>query len=83
MDAFLDKIIRGNSQKPLVYEVFENLLFFYFACICKILEDKTFTYPGILIIVVLIGLVIIFQTNIKNVVSAIFNTINSNVGKIK
>ena len=37
----------------------------------------------ILIIVVLIGLVIIFQTNIKNVVSTIFNTINSNVGKIK
>lgn len=37
----------------------------------------------ILIIVVLIGLVIIFQTNIKSVVSTIFNTINSNVGKIK
>ena len=37
----------------------------------------------ILIIVVLIGLVIIFQTNIKGVVAAIFNTINSNVGKIK
>lgn len=37
----------------------------------------------ILIIVVLIGLVIIFQSNIKNVVSTIFNTINSNVGKIK
>ena len=37
----------------------------------------------ILIIVVLIGMVIIFQTNIKNVVSTIFNTINSNVGKIK
>ena len=37
----------------------------------------------ILIIVVLIGLVIIFQTNIKGVVSTIFNTINSNVGKIK
>ena len=37
----------------------------------------------ILIIVVLIGLVIIFQTNIKNVVAGIFRTIESNVGKIK
>ena len=37
----------------------------------------------ILIIVVLIGLVIIFQTNIKSVVSTIFSTIQTNVGKIK
>ncbi len=37
----------------------------------------------ILIIVVLVGLVIIFQTNIKNIVSKIFATISKNVGKIK
>ncbi|MCI5944268.1 MAG: hypothetical protein MRZ41_06200 [Eubacterium sp.] len=37
----------------------------------------------ILIIVVLIGLVIIFQTNIKGIVTAIFRTMQSNVGKIK
>ena len=37
----------------------------------------------ILIIVVLIGLVIIFQNNIKGVVSSIFATIQSNVGQVK
>ncbi|HIW59267.1 MAG TPA: hypothetical protein H9880_05215 [Candidatus Anaerobutyricum avicola] len=37
----------------------------------------------ILIIVVLIGLVIIFQTNIKSVVSTIFSTIETNAGKIR
>lgn len=37
----------------------------------------------ILIIVVLIGLVIIFQTNIKSVVESIFKTIQTNAGKIK
>lgn len=37
----------------------------------------------ILIIVVLIGLVIIFQTNIKSVVASIFSTIRTNAGKIK
>lgn len=37
----------------------------------------------ILIIVVLIGLVIIFQTNIKNVVSSIMGTIQTNAGKIR
>ena len=37
----------------------------------------------ILIIVVLIGLVIIFQTNIKGVVSTIFSTIETNAGKIQ
>lgn len=37
----------------------------------------------ILIIVVLTGLVIIFQSSIKNVVNGILNTINSNVSKIK
>lgn len=37
----------------------------------------------ILIIVVLIGLVIIFQTNIKSVVASIFSTIQKNAGSIK
>ena len=37
----------------------------------------------ILIIVVLIGLVIIFQTNLKGVVSTIFSTIETNAGKIQ
>lgn len=37
----------------------------------------------ILIIVVLIGLVIIFQSNIKNVVSSIFSTIETNAGKVR
>ena len=37
----------------------------------------------ILIIVVLIGIVIIFQTNIKGVVSSVFSTIQTNAGKIR
>lgn len=37
----------------------------------------------ILIIVVLIGLVILFQTNIKNVVASIFSTIQTNAGKVQ
>ncbi len=37
----------------------------------------------ILITVVLIGLVIIFQTNIKAIVNGIFSTMQSNVGQIK
>ena len=37
----------------------------------------------ILIIVVLIRLVIIFQTNIKGVVSSVFSTIQTNAGKIR
>ncbi len=37
----------------------------------------------ILIIVVLIGLVIIFQTNIKSVVASIFSTIQKNAGSIR
>lgn len=36
----------------------------------------------ILIIVVLIGLVVIFQSNIKSVVSKIFTKINSGVSKV-
>ena len=37
----------------------------------------------ILIIVVLIGLVIIFQTQIKKVVDSIFKTITSTTGQVK
>lgn len=37
----------------------------------------------ILITVVLIGLVIIFQNNIRDIVNAIFKTMQSNVGQIK
>lgn len=37
----------------------------------------------ILIIVVLIGLVIIFQTQIKKVVDAIFKTITTKTGQVK
>lgn len=37
----------------------------------------------ILIIVVLIGLVIIFQSNIKGVVASIFSTIQKNAGSIR
>jgi Flp pilus assembly pilin Flp len=37
----------------------------------------------ILIIVVLIGLVIIFQTQIKKVVDSIFKTITSKIGQVK
>lgn len=37
----------------------------------------------ILIIVVLIGLVIIFQTQIKKVVDGIFKTITSKTGQVK
>ncbi len=46
-------------------------------------EDGMGVVEVILIIVVLVGLVIIFQTNIKNIVSKIFTTISNNVGKIK
>lgn len=38
---------------------------------------------GAKLFVVLIGLVIIFQTNIKGVVSTIFSTIETNAGKIQ
>ncbi|HJC31594.1 MAG TPA: hypothetical protein H9934_05640 [Candidatus Anaerobutyricum faecale] len=46
-------------------------------------EDGMGVVEVILIIVVLIGLVIIFQTNIKSVVSTIFSTIENNAGKIR
>ncbi|WP_416387282.1 Flp1 family type IVb pilin [Anaerobutyricum hallii] len=38
---------------------------------------------GARFIVVLIGLVIIFQTNIKGVVASIFSTIQKNAGSIR
>lgn len=37
----------------------------------------------VILIVVLIGLVIIFQTNIKGVVASIFSTIQKNAGSIR
>jgi len=41
------------------------------------------TREGVKIIVVLIGLVIIFQTNIKGVVASIFSTIQKNAGSVR
>lgn len=41
------------------------------------------TREGVKIIVVLIGLVIIFQTQIKTVVNNIFKTITSKTGQVK
>ncbi|MDD7114716.1 MAG: Flp1 family type IVb pilin [Lachnospiraceae bacterium] len=53
-------------------------------CVSVLKEDSGMgVVEVILIIVVLIGLVIIFQTNIKTVVSSIFKTIQTNAGKIK
>ena len=46
-------------------------------------QDGMGVVEVILIIVVLIGLVIIFQTNIKGVVASIFSTIQKNAGSIK
>ena len=46
-------------------------------------EDGMGVVEVILIIVVLIGLVIIFQTNIKGVVASIFSTIETNAGKVQ
>ncbi len=46
-------------------------------------QDGMGVVEVILIIVVLIGLVIIFQTNIKSVVASIFSTIQKNAGSIK
>ena len=46
-------------------------------------DDGMGVVEVILIIVVLIGLVIIFQTNIKSVVSSIFATIEKNAGQVK
>ena len=46
-------------------------------------DDAVGVVEIILILVVLIGLVIIFQTNIKSVVSTIFSTIETNAGKIR
>lgn len=47
------------------------------------LRDGMGVVEVILIIVVLIGLVIIFQTNIKGVVASIFSTIQKNAGSVR
>ena len=54
-------------------------------CLKKIMtsQDGMGVVEVILIIVVLIGLVIIFQTNIKSVVASIFSTIQKNAGSIR
>ena len=51
----------------------------------KFLEDESGmgVVEVILIIVVLIGLVVIFQSNIKSVVSKIFTKINSGVSRVR
>ena len=51
----------------------------------RLLKDETGmgVVEVILIIVVLIGLVIIFQTQIKTVVNNIFKTITSKTGQVK
>ena len=46
-------------------------------------QDGMGVVEVILIIVVLIGLVIIFQTNIKGVVASIFSTIQKNAGSVR
>lgn len=55
------------------------------SCLKDILasQDGMGVVEVILIIVVLIGLVIIFQTNIKSVVASIFSTIQKNAGSIR
>ncbi|HIT61077.1 MAG TPA: hypothetical protein IAC33_07600 [Candidatus Fimousia stercorigallinarum] len=51
----------------------------------RFMEDETGmgVVEVILIIVVLIGLVIIFQTQIEKIVNNIFKTITSKTGKVK
>lgn len=51
----------------------------------RFLEDESGmgVVEVILIIVVLIGLVIIFQTQIEKIVNNIFKTITSKTGKVK
>ena len=46
-------------------------------------EDGMAVVEVILIIVVLIGLVIIFQSNIKSVVASIFSTIQRNAASVR
>lgn len=47
------------------------------------IEISISNIPPVKFFVVLIGLVIIFQTNIKGVVSSVFSTIQTNAGKIR
>lgn len=74
----MDIVLSGiwNRLKNRFFETKDNLT--------EVLgEEGMGVVEVILIIVVLIGLVIIFQTNIKNVVASIFKTIETNAGKIK
>ncbi|RGI90456.1 hypothetical protein DXD91_04700 [Anaerobutyricum hallii] len=59
---------------PLVHRCLQSIL---------LSQDGMGVVEVILIIVVLIGLVIIFQTNIKGVVASIFSTIQKNAGSIR
>lgn len=61
-----------------IYTYFRNRVY-----MAAVSEDGMGVVEVILIIVVLIGLVINFQTNIKSVVSTIFSTIENNAGKIR
>ena len=61
-----------------IYTYFRNRVY-----MAAVSEDGMGVVEVILIIVGLIGLVIIFQTNIKSVVSTIFSTIENNAGKIR
>lgn len=61
-----------------IYTYFRNRVY-----MAAVSEDGMGVVEVILIIVVLIGLVIIFQTNIKSVVSTIFSIIENNAGKIR
>ena len=61
-----------------IYTYFRNRVY-----MAAVSEDGMGVVEVILIIVVLIGLVIIFQTNIKSVVSTLFSTIENNAGKIR
>lgn len=47
------------------------------------LQSILLSQDGMGVVVVLIGLVIIFQTNIKGVVASIFSTIQKNAGSIR
>lgn len=65
--------------------IWKNKLTLWKRRLCATLkgEEGMGVVEVILIIVVLIGLVIIFQSNIKNVVASIFSTIETNAGKVR
>lgn len=62
--------VRGKTYEKFSKEFFKD-------------ESGMGVVEVILIIVVLIGLVIIFQTQIKKVVDSIFKTITSKTGQVK